>query len=104
MGRLLSRSLNENQVLILWTVENRIDRITRILMELSESRGVPYSTLKFNAKVLKELELLDYGTAADPVDVRLTDSGRLVLTILREGAGVEGAAWEAVAVEAHSDV
>ena len=66
-------------------MEKRKDRITRILAELSEEQMVPYSTLKFNAKVLKELELLDYGTAVDPVDVRLTDSGRLILTILREG-------------------
>ena len=48
---------------------------------------MPYSTLKFNAKVLKELGLLDYGTTIDPVDVRLTDLGRLVLDILREGVG-----------------
>ncbi|HEX9913417.1 MAG TPA: hypothetical protein VGB32_00720 [Candidatus Bathyarchaeia archaeon] len=96
--------MNENQVLILSTVENRIDRITRILVELSESRGVPYSTLKFNAKVLKELGLLDYGTAVDPVDVRLTDSGRLVLNILREGVemGLDGPAWVAATLEAHS--
>jgi len=72
-------------------VEKRKDRITRILAELSEMHRVPYSTLKFNAKVLKELELLDYGTAVDPVDVRLTDSGRLVLAILREGVGGEDA-------------
>ncbi|MFH2112606.1 MAG: hypothetical protein ABIJ47_15260 [Candidatus Bathyarchaeota archaeon] len=66
-------------------MEKKKDRITRILAELSEKQMVPYSTLKFNAKVLKELELLNYGTAVDPVDVRLTDSGRLVLAILREG-------------------
>ena len=96
--------MNENQVLILSTVENRADRITRILVELSESRGVPYSTLKFNAKVLKELGLLDYGTAVDPVDVRLTDSGRLVLNILREGVemGLDGPAWDAATLETHS--
>lgn len=96
--------MNENQTLILSTVEKRIDRITRILAELHASRGVPYSTLKFNAKVLKELGLLDYGTAVDPVDARLTDSGRLVLALLREGAGAEGAAPEAVAAEARGDV
>jgi hypothetical protein len=79
--------LNLNQVLILSAVEKRRDRVTRILAELSEMYDVPYSTLKFNAKVLKELELLEYGTAVDPVDVRLTDVGRLVLDILREGVG-----------------
>ena len=68
-------------------MEKRKDRITRILAELSKAHRVPYSTLKFNAKVLKELELLDYGTAVDPVDVRLTPSGRLILAILREGVG-----------------
>lgn len=96
--------MNENQILILSTVENRADRITRILVELSGSRGVPYSTLKFNAKVLKELGLLDYGTAVDPVDVRLTDSGRLVLNILREGVemGLGGPAWDAATLEARS--
>jgi len=83
-------------------VEKRKDRITRIVAELSEERMVPYSTLKFNAKVLKELGLLDYGTASDPVDVRLTDSGRLILTILREGTGEGGAHPLNVAqVEAH---
>ena len=83
-------------------MEKRKDRITRILAELSEKYMVPYSTLKFNAKVLKELELLDYGTAVDPVDVRLTDSGRLILTILREGRGDEDAhALNIAQVEAH---
>jgi len=82
-------------------VEKRKDRITRILAELSEKHMVPYSTLKFNAKVLKELELLDYGTAVDPVDVRLTDSGMLVVAILREGAEDGGAhALDTVQVEA----
>ncbi len=83
-------------------MENRKDRITRIVAELSEKYMVPYSTLKFNAKVLKELELLDYGTAVDPVDVRLTDSGRLILTILREGMGEGDAqALHIAQVEAH---
>ena len=83
-------------------MEKRKDRITRIVAELSEKYMVPYSTLKFNAKVLKELELLDYGTAVDPVDVRLTDSGRLILTILREGMGEGDAqALNVAQVEAH---
>lgn len=83
-------------------MEKRKDRITRILTELSEKQMVPYSTLKFNAKVLKELELLDYGTAVDPVDVRLTDSGKLVLTILREGMeGGDAHVLNTVQVEAH---
>ncbi len=83
-------------------MEKRKDRITRILAELSEERLVPYSTLKFNAKVLKGLGLVDYGTASDPVDVRLTDSGRLILTILKEGTG-EGDAHplNVTQVEAH---
>lgn len=49
---------------------------------LSKKFNKPLSTLKLNAKILKELRLIDYGNLKHPKKVKLTDLGKFVLEIL----------------------
>jgi hypothetical protein len=74
---LLLRALNRNQILILSEAGGAC--ITPLLKELSASNSIPLSTLKLNARILKEMGLLDYKgfRQAEP-----TEYGDLVLSIL----------------------
>jgi hypothetical protein len=89
LRRLLLRSLNDNQILILSHVEFRSRLITSILKELSEKHDVPISTLKLNAKILKELNLISYGTASNQLNAELSDLGRFVISLIEEEHIVE---------------
>ncbi len=79
LRRLLLRALNENQVLILSNIGGSCERVSRILQRISETRGIPLSTLKLNAKILRELRLIRYGSLAEPDEAELTPLGRNVL-------------------------
>jgi DNA-binding MarR family transcriptional regulator len=75
----LLRSLSKNQLLILHHVYSKsFYSITKILRELSEEFEIPLSTLKLNARELREMELLEYGRA----EVRLTELGGIVLRVI----------------------
>ncbi len=82
LRRLLLRALNENQVLILSSIDGSGERVSRILQRLSDTRGVPLSTLKLNAKILRELRLIRYGTLSEPDEAELTPLGRNVLSVV----------------------
>ncbi len=82
LKRLLLRALNENQVLILSNIGGGEERVSRILQRISEARGVPLSTLKLNAKILRELRLIHYGTLLEPDEAELTPLGKSVLGIV----------------------
>ncbi|MCW6160388.1 MAG: hypothetical protein LVQ95_04865 [Candidatus Micrarchaeales archaeon] len=53
---------------------------------MEAERGIPLSTLKLNAKILKELELVDFSDGSRLRDARLTDAGSQILGII--GGGV----------------
>ncbi len=74
--------MNENQRLILRSINGRHRSLNSLLEELSRREKRPLSTLKLNARILKELGLIDYGTKDNPRPVRLTEEGLLVLRIL----------------------
>lgn len=86
LKRLLLRALNENQVLILSNIGGSGERVSRILQRISETRGVPLSTLKLNAKILRELRLICYGTLSEPDEAKLTPLGRNVLDFVDDPA------------------
>jgi hypothetical protein len=86
LKRLLLRALNENQVLILSNIGGSGERVSRILQRISETRGVPLSTLKLNAKILRELRLIRYGTLSEPDEAKLTPLGRNVLDFVDDPA------------------
>ena len=75
------RTLNDNQLLILTRVANERRSLTSLLRELCESRGVPLSTLKLNARVLREFNLISYG-GARRLEVELLPLGRFVLKLV----------------------
>lgn len=80
--RLLLRALNGNQVLILQRINGKHRSLNALLEDISRSTGKPISTLKLNARILKELGLIDYGEKNIPKPVELTEHGKLVLKIL----------------------
>ena len=84
IARLLAKALNQNQRLILEHLsEPRGRPITPQLATLSSATGVPLSTLKLNARILRELGLI---ILADH-DASLTRSGTEVFLLLRDHVG-----------------
>lgn len=80
--KLVLRALNENQRLILRSINGRHRSLNSLLEELSRKERKALSTLKLNARILKELGLIDYGTKENPRPVRLTEHGRMILSLL----------------------
>lgn len=81
---MLIKTLNNTQLIILKKIsENKESTLSSILRTTSEENKIPLSTLKLNSKKLKELEIIEYRNYKR---VELTDSGLLVLNILK---GVE---------------
>jgi len=66
---------------------SRIDgskQVTAMLDSLSKELNIPLSTLKLNAKVLKELGLISFSKG---VPVEITPIGRFILEII--GGGID---------------
>jgi len=61
--------------------------LTSLLRRISEERGVPLSTLKSNARTLRDLGLIEVD---DRRGAQLTRLGRLVLGLLSDGGLLEG--------------
>lgn len=85
LHRLLLRTINKNQLLILTHMPRVPTSITSILKEISKKFNVPLSTLKRNAKILKDLNLITYGDNSNFRGVELTELGRLVSRIMASG-------------------
>lgn len=85
LNKLLIRALTKKQILLLFEI-NRNDNksLTSLISKLSAHNKIPISTLKLNAQLLKELELIDYGLS-NPV--KLTQSGRIVLELISDFHG-----------------
>ncbi len=79
LRKLLSRSLNKNQILILSEIENNSRTITSALISLSKTTKIPLSTLKFNARILKQLDLIMFSNSSV---AELTDFGKFVFTTI----------------------
>ncbi|MGC8538923.1 MAG: hypothetical protein ACP5MK_03595 [Candidatus Micrarchaeia archaeon] len=74
----LLRSFNRNQLLILNRLHaNSFFTITSMLNSISAVTGIPLSTLKANARVLKDLKLISFENPA-----RLTEAGVFVMKII----------------------
>ncbi|RLG42163.1 MAG: hypothetical protein DRO05_02040, partial [Thermoproteota archaeon] len=77
------RSLNKNQLLILRELSFNLDRsLTSVLIDISKTKGVPLSTLKLNAKVLRGLNLISIKEYDGRRLAELSSLGRLVLEII----------------------
>jgi len=79
---LILRTLNQNQVIVLKAVADNEQSLTSLLKQLSEDHGVPLSTLKLNARILRELNLISYGSIADRKTARLEDLGQFIFGLI----------------------
>jgi len=84
LRRLVLRTLNDNQILILSNVDEHRRTTTSLLRSLSEKFDVPLSTLKLNARILRELNLISYGSAEGVKEAELRSLGSFILSLLRE--------------------
>jgi hypothetical protein len=79
---LILRTLNDNQVLVLKAVAERRQSLTSLLRQLSMDNGVPLSTLKLNARILRELNLISYGSITQRKVARLESLGSFVYRVI----------------------
>ena len=61
--------------------------MTSLLRALSEEEGVPLSTLKLNARILRGLNLISYGSTGEKRCAEVEALGSLVLTLLGSETG-----------------
>ena len=81
LRKLILRTLNDNQLLVLNSVSEREQSLTSLLKQLSEDYGIPLSTLKLNARILRELNLISYGSIQDRKTAQLEPLGNFVMRL-----------------------
>jgi hypothetical protein len=59
--------------------------MTSLLRCLSKEYGIPLSTLKLNARILRELNLVSYGSVGETRNAEVMGLGEFVLRLLRGG-------------------
>lgn len=79
------RAFNKNQILILEHIDNGSHSITSVLKSLSSSFRIPLSTLKLNARILKELGLIDFGDLSNFKKPKITESGKIIIQFIERG-------------------
>jgi DNA-binding MarR family transcriptional regulator len=71
--------LNRNQLLILEEVSRNSEKtISSLLREIEKKYNVPLSTLKLNAKILREIGLISFGNSSV---AKLTSTGKIIVQI-----------------------
>jgi hypothetical protein len=58
--------------------------MTSLLRSLSEEWGIPLSTLKLNARILRELNLISYGSIREKRDAQVEKLGSFVLGLMED--------------------
>ncbi|MCW4051377.1 MAG: hypothetical protein NWE89_16770 [Candidatus Bathyarchaeota archaeon] len=84
LRRLILRTLNDNQILVLNKVSERKQSLTSLLKRLSEEYGIPLSTLKLNARILRELNLISYGSIHNKQAAQLEDLGYFIMNVMMD--------------------
>ena len=87
LRRLILRTLNDNQLLILTSIASQRRSLTSLLKDLSEAREIPLSTLKLNARILRELNLISYGSIREKKTAEVEKLGSFVLRLLGDEPG-----------------
>jgi hypothetical protein len=57
--------------------------MTSLVRSLSEELGIPLSTLKLNARILRKLNLISYGSPQKGKEAELRDLGAFVVRLLK---------------------
>ena len=83
---LLARALNKNQILLLSKIDGSAYSLSSFLRRLSKESGVPISTLKMNAGVLRKLDLIRFSSFGIRTrsTVELSEAGAIMLNIIME--------------------
>lgn len=68
-------------------VSERDQSLTSTLKQLSEEYGIPLSTLKLNARILRELKLISYGSIHNKRSARLENLGSFVVDLVNNSRG-----------------
>ncbi len=68
-------------------VSERDQSLTSLLKQLSEEYGIPLSTLKLNARILRELKLISYGSIHNKRSARLENLGNFVVGLVNHSRG-----------------
>ena len=63
--------------------------MTGLLIKLSEETGVPLSTLKLNARILRELNRISYGSVGERRLAEVEPVGALVLRLMDAPGGAK---------------
>ena len=82
LRRLLLRTLNDKQLLILTRILSNRYSLTSLLKNLSNETGIPLSTLKLNSRILRELNLISYGSIRDTRLAKIEPLGYFVLKVM----------------------
>ncbi len=85
LRKVLLKALNDKQLLILSHLQiNRYadNTITSVINLMSNSLGIPVSTLKLNAKALRELGLIEFSRGSELKPARLTRFGRSIIDLI----------------------
>ena len=89
LRRLILRTLNDNQLLILSRVATSNRPLTGLLIRLSQETGIPLSTLKLNARILRDLHLIKYGSVGESRLAEVEPVGTLVLRLIDANEGAK---------------
>ncbi len=73
--------------MILTSVARQERTMTSLLHSLSEEYGIPLSTLKLNARILRGLNLISYGSVRKKRHAEVEALGSFVLGLLMGDAG-----------------
>ena len=76
------RTLNYNQLLILNRVASNSQPLTGLLNKLSQETGIPLSTLKLNARILRKFNLISYGSVRERRLAEVEPVGTLILRLM----------------------
>ena len=89
LRRLLLKTLNDNQLPILSRVASNNRPLTGLLFKLSQETGVPLSTLKLNARILSDLNLISYCSVGERLEAEVEPVRNLVLRLIEADEGAK---------------
>ncbi len=82
LRKVLVRAFNKNQLLILENIDHDSNSLTFVLKSLSKSFDIPLSTLKLNARILRNLGLIDFGSSSDFKKPSVTSIGKFIFSVI----------------------
>ncbi len=86
LKKLVFKALTKNQILLIHEIHKNFTlSVTSLVNEIPETSKIPLSTLKLNARLLRELGLVKYSNFGT---VELAEGGNFVLSLMDEPESV----------------